>query len=173
MGWMERSAYARLYATVTGSFFVLLGFAGLLVNSEFRAPELTSDLLGFYPVNGWASALHVVVGVLGLILARPLPRLYAILAGLVFTALGIWGLFAANGTMLLGGLPALRPVNLVNLLFGLAGLAAWAASRWDRITAWAGGLGARMEDRAEARRQRRRRRRIRKRRASAGSRPSN
>lgn len=165
---MERIAFARLFATVTGTLLVLLGFIGLMVNAEFRGRELTDELLGFYTVNGWASVFHVAAGLIGLALARPLPRLYALLAGVVFTGLGIWGILAPNGTWLLDALPASRAVNLVNLAVGLFGLAAFTASRWDRITAWAGGVGARFEARAEARRQRRRRRQIRKRRASAG-----
>ena len=52
--------------------------------------------------------------------------------------------------------------------FGFAGLGAYAASRWDRISGWAGGLESRFEARAETRRQKRRRRKIRKRRTAAG-----
>ncbi|MBN8866853.1 MAG: DUF4383 domain-containing protein [Solirubrobacterales bacterium] len=166
---MERISYARLYATVAGTVLLLLGFAGLLANSEFRTPELTSDLLGFYTVNGWASSLHVVAGLIGLFLARPLPRLYAILAGVAFTVLAVWGFLAADGTQLFGALPAMRWVNVLNLLLGLGGLAAYAASRWDRIKASVGGLGARFDARMERRRQKRRRRHVRKRRAAAGS----
>ena len=163
---MERTAYARLYATVVGAALVLLGFAGLLENTEFDARELTSELFGFYTINGWANLFHIAAGLLGLLLARPLPRLYALLAGLVFTGLGIWGIVAANGTWLLGELPATRWVNLINLLIGISGIVAYAASRWDRIVAWSGGLGARLEARVESRRQKRRRRKIRKRKAA-------
>ena len=163
---MERIAYARLYATIAGALLVLLGFAGLLVNFEFNTPELTDDLLGLYTVNGWANVFHVAAGLIGLFLARPLPRLFALLAGVAFTALGLWGLLATNGTLLLEGLPATRWVNLLNLLIGLAGLTAFAASRWDRITPWAGGLGGRLEARSEARRQKRRRRNLRRRKAA-------
>lgn len=165
---MERTAYARLYSTVAGALLVLLGFGGLLVNTEFRTPELTSDLLGFYTVNGWANVFHVGAGLIGLFLARPLPRLFALLAGAMFTALGLWGVLAADGTFLLDNLPAARWVNALNLLLGLAGLAAYAASRWDRMTAWAGGLGSRLEARSERRRQKRRRKKVRRRRASTG-----
>lgn len=162
---MERTAYARLYATVAGALLALIGFAGLLANSEFRAPELTTDLLGFYTVNGWANLFHIAAGLLGLFLARPLPRLYALVAGVGFTALAIWGFLAADGTLLFDNLPAFRWVNLLNLILGLTGLAAFVASRWDRITAWSGGLGARLEARTERRRQKRRRRKVRKRRS--------
>ena len=165
---MERTAYARLYATVTGAFLVLLGFVGLLENTEFQARELTSELFGFYAINGWTGVFHVAAGLLGLLLARPLRRLYALLAGIVFTCLGVWGILAANGTWLLGGLPANRWVNLINLLIGLLGIVAFAASRWDRITAWAGGLGGRFEQITENRRQKRRRRKLRKRRTATG-----
>ncbi len=164
---MERTAYARLYATSVGAFLVLLGFAGLLANTEFKAHELATDLLGFYTVNGWASAFHVAAGLVGLFLARPLPRLFTLLAGFLFTGLGIWGILATNGTWLLDALPATRWVNLVNLLIGLAGLSAYVASRWDRIATWARGLESRLESRAEKRRQKRRRRKVRKRRRVA------
>jgi len=166
---MERIAYARLYATVVGALLVLLGFIGLLENTEFSAHELTGNLFGFYEINGWSGVFHVTAGLIGLFLARPLPRLYAILAGVAFTVLGIWGIAAANGTWLLGGLPAGRWVNFVNLLIGLLGLIAFAASRWDRIVTWVGGLESRFETRSETRRQKRRRRQVRKRRAAAGS----
>ena len=164
---MERTGYARLYATVTGTVLVLAGFIGLLVNSEFDTPELTGDLL-FYPVNGWSNLLHVGAGLLGLLLARPLPRLFSLVAGIAFTGLGVWGLVATDGTLLFDVLPATRSVNLINLAIGLTGLAAFTASRWDRISAWGGGLGGRLEARREANRQRRRRRQVRKRRAAAG-----
>ena len=57
---MERTAYARLYATVAGTVLVLLGFAGLLLNTEFKVPELTDDLLGFYTIaEGVETTAHV------------------------------------------------------------------------------------------------------------------
>jgi hypothetical protein len=170
MAAMERTAYARLYATLAGAFLVLLGFVGLLVNSEFRAPELTSDLLGFYTVNGWANVLHVGIGLVGLFLARPLPRLFALVAGTFFTFLALWGFLAPDGTLLFGELPAFRWVNVVNFLLGAGGIFAYAASRWDRITARVAGLGKWFEARMEARRQKRRRRQLKKRRARAAAR---
>lgn len=166
---MERIAYARLYATICGVLLTLLGFGGLLANSEFQAHQLTSDLLGLYTVNGWANVFHVAAGLVALFLARARPRLFAVLAGLTFTFLGVWGILATNGTFLFDVLPAARWVNLLNLLIGLVGLGAYAASRWDRITATTGGLGAKFEARAEIRRQTRRRRKIRKRRRARAS----
>jgi len=140
---------------------------GLRVSPASGARERSEALPGFYPFSGWPGFPPVGAGLVGRLRARPPPRLYALLAGIVFTGLGIWGILAANGTWLLDGLPATRWVNLVNLLIGLGGLCAYAASRWDRITAWFSGLGARFEARAEKRRQKRRRRKVRKRRTTA------
>ncbi|MDQ2622108.1 MAG: DUF4383 domain-containing protein [Actinomycetota bacterium] len=166
---MERIAHPRLYSTLVGLLLVLAGLFGFLVSSEFRHPELTSDLLGFYPVNGWVNSFHLVAGLVGLALARPLPRLFALLAGVGFTALGVWGVLAPNGELLFGSLPATRTVNLINLGIGLLGLAALLASRWDRIAAafatWFGRLGRRRERTAR----RRREKELRKRRRAAAT----
>lgn len=166
---MERIAYPRLFSTVAGLLLVVIGLAGFTTSAGFRNPEITSGLFGFYPVNGWANALHVVAGLAGLALARPLPRLFALLAGTAFLVLGAAGILAPNGELLLGGLPATRSVNLVNLAIGVLGLAAYAASRWDRLRRAASGLAGRFERRLERRRQGKRRRRAARRRRSGRS----
>ena len=112
---MERTAYTRVYASITGVVLVLLGLFGFLENSEFNRPELTSELFGFFTVNGWANGFHVVAGLIALLMARRASRLYALLAAIVFLGLGIWGIAAADGELLLGGLPAERAVNLLGL----------------------------------------------------------
>jgi len=130
---VERIGYTRLYATVSGAALVLLGLAGFLESAQFDFPELTSDLLGFYPVNGWANAFHVAIGLVALIMAARLSRLYALVAAVVFLGLGIWGIVAADGTLLFSKLPAFRAVNLLNLLLGMAALVCLLASGWTRI----------------------------------------
>lgn len=169
MAAVERIAYVRLFSTVTGLLLVVIGLAGFLTPAAFRNPEITSDLLGFYPVNGWANTLHLAFGLAGLGLARPLPRLFALAAGIVFLALGVWGILAPDGQLLLGVLPATRAVNVLNLLIGGFGLAAFAASRLDRIRATGAAWAGRLERRRERRRQKRRRRRAVRRRGSATS----
>ncbi len=166
---MERIAHPRLYSTLAGLLLVVLGLFGFLVSSEFRNPELTSDLLGFYPVNGWVNSVHLIVGLIGLGLARPLPRLFALLAGVGFTALGVWGILAPNGELLFGSLPATRSVNLINLAIGLLGLVALVASRWDRIVAAFASRLERMSRRRERRTRRRREKKLRQRRRATSS----
>ena len=135
-GRVAREGYTRLYATLSGALLILLGLAGLIENSEFDAPELWSELFGFYAVNGWASLLHIGLGLLALLLAQSLSRIWAVIATFVFLGLGIYGVLATNATLLFGVLPATRPVNLLNLVLGALALATLVASRWDRITAF-------------------------------------
>ena len=119
---MERLGYTRLYATVTGTLLVLIGLFGFLASSEFKTPYLTDEMLGFLAVNGWANSFRIVLGLLGLIMATRFSKLYAGLAGVLLLGLGIWGLLAPNGQLLLDKLPAGRAANILNLVLGLLGL---------------------------------------------------
>jgi hypothetical protein len=164
---MARTAYTRLYATVSGTLLILLGLAGMVENSEFPEPSLWSELLGFYAVNGWSNTIHIVLGVVALLLAQGLSRLWAILAALVFLALGFWGVLAADGELLFGVLPATRAVNLINLLFGGFALAAFVASRWDKIRSAAADREQRLRKR-RVERKRRQQQKLRRRRVGGG-----
>ena len=157
---MERTGYTRLYATVTGTALVLLGLFGLLENSEFELAELHSDLLGFYAVNGWANAFHIVAGLLALVLARRWSRLYALIAAVVFLGLGIWGITAPNAELLFSKLPAEREVNLLNLLLGLGAAGCLLASYWDRIKDWWSARAGKRRTKTSRRERRRRRQRL-------------
>ena len=130
---VERIGYTRLYATSAGVLLVLLGLFGLLENAEFDPPGLYSQLLGFYAVNGWANLLHVAAGLLGLLMARSLSRVYALIAAIAFIGLGLWGVLAPNSELLFSKLPAERWVNLINLVLGFSALACLVASHWDRL----------------------------------------
>ncbi|MBK5231800.1 MAG: DUF4383 domain-containing protein [Thermoleophilia bacterium] len=130
---MERIGYTRLYATSAGVVLVLLGLFGLLKSAEFDVPELYSELLGFYAVNGWANLLHIAAGLLGLVMAQRLSRPYALFAAILFIGLGAWGLLAPNSDLLFSKLPAERWVNLFNLILGFGALGCLVASYWDRI----------------------------------------
>ena len=152
---VARLGYTRLYATLSGALLVLLGLAGLIENSQFDEPELWSELFGFYAVNGWASLVHIGLGMAALLLAQSLSRLWAVIATFVFLGMGIWGVLAANATLLFGVLPATRPVNGLNLLLGALALVALIAGRWDRIAA----IASEREERIRKRRVERKRRR--------------
>jgi len=156
---VERLGYTRLYATVTGTLLVLIGLFGFLASSEFKTPYLTDDMLGFLAVNGWANSFSIVLGLLGLIMATRFSKLYAGLAGVLLLGLGIWGLLAPNGQLLLDKLPAGRAANILNLILGLLGLIAVVAVHSDGMTRR---IRQRMERRRRHRLANRRRRRLRK-----------
>ena len=67
---------------------------------EFAEPSLTGELLGFYPVNGWVNALHLATGLVALLLARSAPTAWALIGGLLYTGLGLWGILAPDGQLL-------------------------------------------------------------------------
>ena len=144
---MSGDGYTRLYATVTGVLLTAAGLGGFLAGAEFENPDLTDSLLGFYAVNGWANAFHILAGIVALAFASRASRAWAVMAAILFTGLGVWGVLAPDGTLLAGLLPAPRTVNVINLLLGLLALAALVA----------GPVGAR----AERARTRKRARRVR------------
>ncbi len=156
---MERLGYTRLYATVTGTLLVLIGLFGFLASSEFKTPYLTDEMLGFLAVNGWANSFRIVLGLLGLVMATRFSKLYAGLAGVLLLGLGIWGLLAPNGQLLLDKLPAGRAANVLNLILGLLGLVAVVAVHSDGMTKR---FRQRMERRRRHRLANRRRRRLKK-----------
>lgn len=166
-GSMARTAYTRLYATVSGTLLVLLGLAGMIENSEFSEPTLWSELFGCYAVNGWANALHVALGILALLLASGISRLWAAIAAIVFLGLGTWGVLAPDGELLLGVLPATRAVNLFNLLLGGLAAVALIASRWDQIRSTVAKKAERLRKR-RIKRKRRRQNKLRRKRIEAG-----
>jgi hypothetical protein len=167
---VERKGYTRLYATASGTLLVLAGLAGMIANAEFENPELWSNLFGFYAVNGWANSVHIALGLLALLLAPALSRVWAATAAVVFIGLAVWGILAPNGDLLFGVLPATRSVNLLNLAFGLLAAVALTASLWDRISAAASVLGRKVTERRAARRRRRQIREKRRRLEGSGSR---
>lgn len=151
---MDRTSFTRFYASFTGLLLCLLGLAGFAVGPEFAEPDLTSDLIGSYRVNGWSDSLHLVTGLAALGLARSRPAAWALIGGLLYTGLGLWGVLAPDGELLAGLLPAPRAVNATNLAIGLSGLAALVASRTPPLRTAGVGRKRRL------RRARRRRRKV-------------
>jgi len=78
--------------------------------------------------HGWNIAVLLVCGGLGVAAAGRWDRDYALGFGLLFVALGIWGLAAGSGSQLVSGFTASTFGSLFDLVFGLAGLGAGAAT---------------------------------------------
>jgi Domain of unknown function (DUF4383) len=125
---MEPASPARLYATGVGALLVLLGIVGFFYGSSFGSPGDLDHTLGALRTNGWLNLLWVAIGALGLLLAGTVSRAYALATGLLFTALGVWGLVLAPGAAILSILPAAGANEAFHLTLGLLGLLAAAGT---------------------------------------------
>lgn len=110
---MEAPSAARLYAAASGTLLLVAGIAGC-----FGAVE----------VDAARNLLYGITGALGLFAASYAARPFALLAGLIYTVLGIWGFALAAGEQVLGLLPSGSGEDWLRLAIGLLGLAAAAAT---------------------------------------------
>ena len=104
---MEPASPARLYAAATG----LVLFAG--------------GLAGFFFNLSWLNFLHLASGCLALLLAGAAARPVALLFGLAYTGLALWGFSDGAAAGMAWG----------HLALGLLGLAAYAGSSEPRAQA--------------------------------------
>lgn len=122
-------APADLYAPVAGATLVLTGIAGFFYNTAFTSNRsVHDDVLGVFAVNGWANVLHIATGLLGLLAVGYFARACALGLGVVYMALAIGGFIAGSGHSILSVVPVNIEDNVLHLLIGLAGIAAYAAT---------------------------------------------
>ena len=129
---MDTSSPARLYALLVGSVLTIAGVIGFFYDSSFdTGSSLTSEaVFGVLDVNGWHNVVHIVTGLLGLAAVGYAARAYALVLGIVYVVVAIWG-FAetTNGVgVILDFLPLNTEDNILHLALGLTGLAAAAAT---------------------------------------------
>jgi len=123
------SSPAVMYARIFGIVLTLVGVLGLLTNTD---QDSVKSLLGL-DVNLTHNFVHLATGVLGVIAGFGIltwARGYAIVFGVVYTILGIWGLTAGNG---------FDPFNLfvninmadhfLHLAIGIIGIGAFVTSQ--------------------------------------------
>jgi hypothetical protein len=129
---MENSSPARLYALLVGSVLTIAGIIGFFYSSSFdTGAELPSDdVLGVLAVNGWHNIVHLVTGLLGLAAVGYAARAYALVLGLVYVVVAIWGFTVTEGGIgvILDFLPVNTEDNVLHLVLGLTGIAAAAAT---------------------------------------------
>ena len=120
---------AVMYARVFGIVLTLVGILGLLVTTE---QDAVGSLLGF-DVNLTHNLVHLASGVLGLIVgfsALAYARIYAIVLGVVYTVLGVWGLAAGDNFDPFDLFVRINMADhILHLVIGILGLGAWFASR--------------------------------------------
>lgn len=120
---------AVMYARIFGIVLTLVGILGLVITTD---QDTVDQLLGF-DVNLTHNLVHLATGVLGLVAGFSMlmyARTYAIVLGVVYTALGIWGLTAGDGFDPFGLFGNIDMAdNVLHLAIGVLGLGAFAASR--------------------------------------------
>jgi hypothetical protein len=124
----EAPSPARLYVALAGMLLFLLGIVGFFYGSDFGAPGEVAHALAGLRVNAWLNLLYAALGAIGLLAAGTASRAYALAAGALLTALGVWGLALDPGAAILGFLPAAGANEAVALVLGLLGLLAAAAT---------------------------------------------
>jgi hypothetical protein len=125
----EPPSPARLYAAAAGALLFVLAIVGFFYGSSFGAPGEVADALAGLRVNAWLNLLYAVLGALGLLFAGGGgSRAYALGAGALLTALGVWGLALDPGSAILGFLPAAGTNEALALVLGLLGLLAAAGT---------------------------------------------
>jgi hypothetical protein len=120
---------AQLYALVVGATLVVAGIIGFFYNSTFTSNKsVHDDVFGILAVNGWHNVVHIATGALGLLALGYAARLYAGGLGIVYIVVAIWGFIIGSGDSILSIVPVNTEDNVLHLLIGLAGVAAFLAT---------------------------------------------
>ena len=129
---MDTSSPARLYALLVGGVLTIAGIIGFFYDSSFdTGTQLRADdVFGILAVNGWHNVVHLLTGLLGLAAVGYAARAYALVLGLVYVVVAIWGFVEVEGGVgvILDFLPVNTEDNVLHLVLGLTGLAAAAAT---------------------------------------------
>jgi hypothetical protein len=129
---LNRQTPAQLYCTLAGAVLVIAGIIGFFYSSGFDTGATgvaadTDDTFGIFATNGWGNVICIFWGVLALALANTAPRSFALGFGLYALVIAIWG-FVDSDEVTLGLFAANTADNVLDLILGLTGLAAGAAS---------------------------------------------
>jgi hypothetical protein len=129
---MDQRSPAQTFALVIGVTLVLAGVTGFFYEASFSTGgDVDRDAeFGLFDINGWHNAVHILTGVLGLLVIGSFDgaRAYALAVGAVYVALGVVGLALGDGEVLFDLVPLNTEDNILHLLIGVAGIAAFGAT---------------------------------------------
>jgi hypothetical protein len=130
---MEGASPARLYALLVGGALTIAGIIGFFYESSFDTGDSiqTDAVFGILDVNGWHNVVHLATGLLGLAAVGYAARTYALVLGLVYVVVAVWGFIEVGGDsagVILDFLPVNTEDNVLHAILGVLGLAAGAAT---------------------------------------------
>jgi hypothetical protein len=122
---------ASLYAGLIGAVLLVAGIIGFFYSASFGSPGSVDAVLGILDVNAWHNLVHILSGVLGLAAfaagARA-SRTYALVFGVVYIVVSIYGFIIGSHESILGFIPVNTEDNILHLILGVLGVGAYAAS---------------------------------------------
>jgi Domain of unknown function (DUF4383) len=122
---------ASLYAGLIGAVLLIAGIIGFFYSSSFGSPGEVDAVIGVLDVNAWHNIVHILSGAIGLLAFRAgaqASRTYALVFGLVYVVVAIWGLILGNHESILGFLPVNTEDNILHVILGVLGVGAYATS---------------------------------------------
>ena len=130
---MADKSPARMYAGVIGATLLVAGIIGFFYSSAFSTGDGAEReaVFGILDVNAWHNIVHLASGVVGLLAYRAgeaASRQYALIFGVVYLVVAIYGFVAGDGEVLLGLIPVNTEDNILHIAIAVVGLAAYAAS---------------------------------------------
>ncbi len=114
----------QILALALGVIYTLIGLLGFLVTGFDKFAGVTGKTLLGFEINPLHNIAHLLVGVLGIVLAKTLAsaRTYGWLLAVVYGALFVFGLFVAGRNDSLNFLSLNAADNILHLLSTLVGL---------------------------------------------------
>jgi hypothetical protein len=122
---------ASLYAVLIGGVLLVAGIIGFFYSASFGSPGNVDAVLGILDVNAWHNLVHVASGALGLLAFASGPRAsrtYALVFGVVYIVVAIWGFIIGSHESILGFIPVNTEDNILHVILGVLGVGAYAAS---------------------------------------------
>lgn len=122
---------ASLYAGLIGAVLLVAGIIGFFYSASFGSPGSVDAVLGILDVNAWHNLIHILSGVLGLLAfasGRAASRTYALVFGVVYIVVAIWGFIIGSHESILGFVPINTEDNILHVILGVLGIGAYAAS---------------------------------------------
>ena len=122
---------ASLYAGLIGAVLLVAGIIGFFYSASFGSPGNVDAVLGILDVNAWHNLIHVLSGALGLLAFASGPRAsrtYALVFGVVYIVVAIWGIIIGSNESILGFIPINTEDNILHVILGVLGVGAYAAS---------------------------------------------